>query len=103
MAILFVSYGIGRWTGLVIASAVLAAGYFVSVRWHPRIACRTCKGAGRRYGLIYTWVYRFCRDCLGSGRKVRYGAAQWGSPRMRAEAAATRQSVRSAQRGRWVE
>jgi hypothetical protein len=103
IGILVASFGIWRWAGLIIAAAVLAAGYFASIRLHPRIACRTCKGAGRFHGHIYTWVYRLCHDCLGSGRTVRYGASRWGSTRMRSEAQATRQAVQSAQRSRWVE
>ena len=102
LGILFVSYGVGRWAGLAIASVVLACGYFASVRLHPRTACRTCKGTGRYYGWIYTWVFRFCHKCLGSGRKIRFGAAQWGTPAMRAQAESVRQGVKSAQRGRWV-
>jgi hypothetical protein len=101
--ILVVSYGVARWAGLIIAASVLGAGYAVSIRLHPRIACRKCKGSGRYYGWLYSWVFRFCRDCLGTGRKIRYGAAAWGSPNMRAEAAARKQAVKTAQRGRWVE
>lgn len=102
-AILFLSYGVGRLPGLVLAAVVLFIGYFVSLRWHPRTACRGCKGSGRHYGVLYSWVFRFCRDCLGTGRKVRWGASRIGTPRVRSEAAATRQVVREAQRGRWVE
>ena len=103
LAILFVSYGVARLPGLLVASAVLGAGYLVSIRLHPRTACRKCKGSGRFYGWLYTWVFRFCRKCLGSGRKVRYGASVLGSASMKDEAARTRATVQSAQRGRWVE
>lgn len=103
LAILFVSYGIWRLPGLVTAALVLTIGYAASIRLHPRINCRRCKGSGRDYGLVYSWVWRWCRKCLGSGRKVRWGSGAWGSPRMREEAAATRQAVQTSQRGRWVE
>ena len=103
IAILFVSYGVGRLPGLLIAATVLAVAYFVSVRLHPRIACRTCKGTGKFYGWIFTWVWRNCHKCLGSGRKVRYGASMWGTPTVRAEAEATKAAVKEAPRGRWVE
>lgn len=103
IAILFVSYGIWRLPGLVLAAVVLTAGYAISIRWHPRTACRGCKGTGRHYGLLYSWVFRFHKDCLGSGRKVRFGASRWGTMRVREEAAAVKQSVQTASRGRWVE
>jgi hypothetical protein len=101
--ILFLSYGIWRTAGLIVASLCLTIGYFASIRLHPRIACRKCKGRGRFSGFIYTWAWRWCRKCLGSGRKVRWGSGAWGSPRMREEATATRRAVREAPRGRWVE
>lgn len=103
LGILFLSYGIWRAPGLVIASLVLLAGYFASLRLHPRTACGKCKGSGRYYGWLYSWVFRFCHKCLGSGRKVRFGAAQWGTPAMRAEAASVKSAVQQAQRGRWIE
>jgi hypothetical protein len=103
LGILFVSYGIWRWAGLVIAALCLLTGYLASIRLHPRTACGKCKGSGRHYGWIYSWVFRFCHKCLGSGRKVRWGSAQWGTSRVRSEAQAVRQAVQTAQRGRWVE
>ena len=103
LAILFLSYGIWRLPGLVLAALVLAIGYFASIRLHPRINCRKCRGRGRFTGFIYTWTWRWCHKCLGSGRKVRWGSGAWGSARMREEAAATRQAVETAPRGRWVE
>jgi hypothetical protein len=103
LAILFLSYGIWRLPGVVIAALVLFTGYFVSIRWHPRTACHGCKGSGRHYGVLYSWVFRFCRDCLGTGRKVRWGASRIGTARVRNEAAAVRTAVRDAPRGRWQE
>jgi len=103
LAILFVSYGIWRWPGLIAASLSLVIGYFASIRLHPRTACRGCKGTGRHYGFLYSWVFRFHKDCLGTGRKVRWGASRIGTSRVRNEAAAVKQAVQTAERGRWVE
>jgi hypothetical protein len=103
LGILILAYGVGRWLGLFTAAFVLAAGYFASLRLHPRIACRTCKGAGRFYGAIYTWGFRMCPACLGTGRKVRYGASLFGSSAMKAEAVRARAAVAEAQRGHFTE
>jgi hypothetical protein len=103
LGILILAYGVGRWAGLVIAVFVLGIGYFVSLYVHPRTACRACDGSGRFYGAIYTWNFRMCHACGGNGRKIRFGAARWGSPRVRTEAAAVRSAIQSAERGRFIE
>lgn len=103
LGILFVAYVLGHGLGLVVAVSVLAAGYFASLRLHPRTACRNCKGSGRFYGAIYTWGFRFCPACLGTGRKVRYGASLLGSSAVKAEAVRVRAAVQEAPRGRWTE
>jgi hypothetical protein len=103
VVILFLAYGVGRWAGLAIAAFVLLIGYVISLYLHPRTACRTCKGTGRFYGAVYSWSFRMCPACGGNGRKIRFGAARWGSPRVRTEAAAVRSALQSAQRGRFVE
>jgi hypothetical protein len=103
LGLLVLAYGVGRWLGLAIAALVLLVGYAASLRLHPRAACRACKGSGRYYGAVYSWAFRFCPACLGSGRKVRFGAARWGTPAMRAEAASARNAVQQAQRGRFIE
>jgi len=103
IGILFVSYGIWRLPGIVLAAVVLFIGYAVSIRFHPRTACGKCKGSGRYYGHVYTWMFRFCHKCLGTGRKVRWGSAQWGTTRVRSEAQAVKQNVQTSPRGRWVE
>lgn len=103
IVILALSYGIGRWVGLVVAAFVLAIGYIISLYVHPRAACRACKGTGRFYGAIYTWNFRMCHACGGNGRKIRFGAARWGSLRVRTEAAAVRSALQSAERGHFIE
>ena len=66
LAILFVSYGVARLPGLLVASAVLGAGYLVSIRLHPRTACRKCKGSGRFYGWLAAGPrYLFVKEDAG--------------------------------------
>ena len=58
---------------LVILVAIVAVGYFVSLRIHPLKRCRTCKMQGRHFGTVYSYAYRRCRTCGGSGRQDRLG------------------------------
>jgi hypothetical protein len=103
IGILVFSYAAWRTAGLIAAVLILGAGYWASLRLHPRIACRTCKGAGRFYGAVYTWVWRTCHACLGRGSKIRFGAARWGTARMQGEAARITVAKRGSTRGRWTE
>jgi hypothetical protein len=48
-------------------------GYFVSLRLHPLTKCRVCNGGSRHYGTVYTYAFRRCRKCGGTGRKERLG------------------------------
>jgi DnaJ-class molecular chaperone len=52
---------------------VAAVGYFVSLRIHPLTRCRTCKRQGRHFGGVYSYAYRRCRTCGGSGQQDRLG------------------------------
>jgi DnaJ-class molecular chaperone len=58
---------------LVILVAMVAVGYFVSLRIHPLKRCRTCKMQGRHFGSVYSYAYRRCRTCGGTGRQDRLG------------------------------
>ncbi|HEY0716431.1 MAG TPA: hypothetical protein VGD68_02350 [Streptosporangiaceae bacterium] len=50
-------------------------GYFVSLRIHPYRRCPACtKSPGRHWGSVYSYGYRRCRACGGTGRKDRLGA-----------------------------
>jgi hypothetical protein len=49
-------------------------GYWISLRLHPLIDCRTCKGTGRHYGAAFTYASRLCATCGGTARVPRLGA-----------------------------
>jgi len=59
---------------LVIIALIAGAGYLVSLRIHPLKRCPVCKMTGRHFGSVYTYGYRRCRACGGTGRKDRLGA-----------------------------
>jgi hypothetical protein len=65
-------------TTLIVLALVLAVGYLFSIKAHPFTACRVCKGGSRHRGAFYTYAYRPCRRCKGSGRKLRLGAQLLG-------------------------
>jgi DnaJ-class molecular chaperone len=58
---------------VVLIAIILAVGYFVSLRIHPLKKCPTCKMTGRHFGGFYTYSYRRCRTCDGTGRRDRFG------------------------------
>lgn len=58
---------------LVIIALIAGAGYLVSLRIHPLKRCPVCKMTGRHFGSVYTYGYRRCRACGGTGRKDRLG------------------------------
>lgn len=58
---------------LVVIALLVAIGYFVSLRIHPLRRCPTCKMQGRHFGSVYSYSYRRCRACGGTGRKDRLG------------------------------
>jgi DnaJ-class molecular chaperone len=53
---------------------VAGTGWYWSLRLYPYRPCGSCRGSGRNPG---STSRRFggCRDCGGSGRKLRFGAA----------------------------
>ena len=59
---------------LIILALVAGAGYLISLRIHPLKRCPVCKMTGRHFGAIYSYGYRRCRACGGTGRKDRLGA-----------------------------
>ena len=58
---------------LILIFAVFFVGYLISLRIHPLTKCQTCKMTGRHFGSVYTYGYRRCRTCGGSGRRDRLG------------------------------
>lgn len=87
--------------GLVLALAVLAVVYVSSVRLSPRIRHGRCNGTGQKQGILFTWVHRRCGGCA-SGRIIRWGAGQWGTPAVQAERVRMRAGLKAAkQADRW--
>jgi hypothetical protein len=81
---------------LLLIAAVATVCYLVSLRLHPWRACRSCKGAGRHKGSVFTYSSRGCTSCGGNGRRARLGvhvfhrrALVWGESKP-AEATAKR-------------
>jgi DnaJ-class molecular chaperone len=58
---------------LLLVIAVFFVGYLISLRIHPLRKCPVCKMTGRHWGSIYTYSYRRCRRCGGTGRLDRWG------------------------------
>ena len=59
---------------LIVIALIAGAGYLISLRIHPLKRCPVCKMTGRHFGAIYSYGYRRCRACGGTGRKERLGA-----------------------------
>jgi hypothetical protein len=51
---------------------LLAGAYVVSLRVHPWVACRRCKG-GRVHGAFWSRAFGECGACGGRGRRPRLG------------------------------
>jgi DnaJ-class molecular chaperone len=58
---------------LLLLLVFVGVGYLVSCRIHPLRKCPVCKMTGRHFGSVYTYSYRRCRKCDGSGRRDRLG------------------------------
>jgi hypothetical protein len=71
-------------------------GYRILCVTHPRHNHGPCNGTGRIYNRFFNWMFRMC-GC-GNGRVVRAGAARYGQPRIRAEAAQDRANIRATRR-----
>ena len=58
---------------LLLIIAIFAVGYLISLRVHPLRKCPVCKMTGRHFGGMYSYAYRRCRKCGGTGRMDRWG------------------------------
>lgn len=56
----------------VLAAALAVTLYAVSLRWHPRRACRACGGSGKTRDRIWRAARGTCPKCLG-GMRPRLG------------------------------
>lgn len=66
-------------TVLLVIAVVFVVGYVISIKRHPFTNCRWCKGGSRHKGAVWSYGYRACSHCKGSGRKRRFGAQVLGS------------------------
>jgi DnaJ-class molecular chaperone len=64
----------GAWIWFL-AGAVLAAGWWLSLRFHPFGRCRACKGTGTNPG-SKGGRFGLCRTCGGTRRRIRLGAGK---------------------------
>ena len=99
--VLILSWAAWGVAGPLAALAVLGVLYVGSVRLSPRARHGRCNGTGQHQGILFTWVHRRCGGCQ-SGRVIRWGAAQFGSPAVKAEAARAKAALAAAKQGhRW--
>jgi len=66
-----------------LAVVLVVLGYLFSLWAHPWAKCGLCKGKARHVGAVYTYAWRPCRRCGGSGRKYRLGVRMTGIGRPR--------------------
>jgi hypothetical protein len=82
--ILFLGWAAGHIAGLALTALGLSVVYGASLRLHPRIRHRKCKGSGEHHSPLFPWTHRRCGRCAG-GRIVRWGAGNWGTEAIRRE------------------
>ena len=56
-------------------AAVVVAGWYVDVRWHPVRRCPSCGGSKKNWGSD-TRRWGTCRRCGGRGDVRRFGAGR---------------------------
>jgi late competence protein required for DNA uptake (superfamily II DNA/RNA helicase) len=61
-------------TVLALLAVALLVVYRASLKRHPYVDCRRCKGTGERRSRLFAHSFGYCPDCVGTGRKVRAGA-----------------------------
>lgn len=82
--ILVVGYALGHALGLILAGLGLGIIYFSSLRFHPRMRHRACRGTGEHHSALFPWTHRKCGGCQG-GRIIRLGAGRIGTGHIRNE------------------
>jgi hypothetical protein len=58
---------------LFLALIVVTLGYLLACWLWPFVACRRCKGSGKRRALFGGRAFGICRRCDGTGRQLRPG------------------------------
>jgi hypothetical protein len=56
---------------LMLAAAISAGSYAISIRLHPWRPCRRCGESGKHRGSIFPRSFRACARCGGTGRELR--------------------------------
>jgi hypothetical protein len=97
--ILVVAYAAGHALGLVLAALGLLVVYISSLRLHPRMRHRACRGTGEHHSALFPWTHRKCGGCQG-GRIIRWGAGRWGAGHIRGEHVSTREARDAARSNR---
>jgi hypothetical protein len=59
------------WLVLFVAVAGLAAWKVTAARFWPFVACRWCKGDGKRHAVFGGKAHGHCRHCKGTGQSLR--------------------------------
>lgn len=65
--------GASSMTAVFVVAVLFFIGYLVSLKIHPLRKCPVCKMTGRHFGGVFTYSYRRCRKCNGTGRMDRWG------------------------------
>ena len=60
------------------ALLLLAGGFMASIHLHPYTRCDACNGTRRHSGSVFTYGFRPCASCSGTGRKQRWLAGRQG-------------------------
>lgn len=69
-------------TGYVIVmTVVIVAVYAISCWWWPFTTCWKCEGVGSKFARRDGKVWRDCRRCKGSGKRLRVGRLVWNAAR----------------------
>jgi hypothetical protein len=58
---------------LLLILAAVTLGYLLACWLYPFIACRRCRGTGKRRSLFGGHTFGLCRRCDGTGRQLRPG------------------------------
>jgi DnaJ-class molecular chaperone len=60
---------------IIIFGAVVAIGYYRSLKTHPYTKCTACNGVGRFNHKVFPGAIGLCSKCGGNGRQLRRGAS----------------------------
>lgn len=100
LLILVICWGAGAESG-IIATLILGAVYWLSLRFSPRTRHRRCGGTGEHGGRLFRHAHHRCSGCR-SGRIIRAGAYLFGARHIRDEAeAGRRERMRALRTGTW--